>query len=254
MFKSKLLLLTVIASVITISCTKESQLTNKVTPSPTEVRVKTKSSGNKTETYFYDSQKRLSKIIFSENGSSYYFEYSYNNGLVLEYRSNEPRYEEEQVLPNGAVRINCASNPRKISIDAGGYFKGNSSSCETKAFEYDKNGFITKQELFITDYSRTDIIANDGKNIRSISSTGFNYGGGYFAYNTTFEYTDIKSTISNINFGRPFLGKSSEFLEKSKTENGNTTTYFYELDAQQRVINKTEINNKEEIVTTYTYY
>ncbi|HRH57271.1 MAG TPA: hypothetical protein PLS10_06440 [Chitinophagales bacterium] len=256
MLKSKLLLLTVIASVTLVSCKKESLITNSVLPSPSDARVKTKTEGNNVETYYYDSQNRLSKIVFSStNGTSYYYEYTYSNGTVYEYRSNEPRYEQEQALPNGAVKQNCTSNPGILKLNKDGFYTGAASYCQSKSYTYDSRGFITEENYSMTDYNRIDQLVYDNKNVVQIISKGYSYGGAEFSYITTFQYLTGKPTsIGNINFGREFLGNSSEDLVKSVTENGKTTDYLYELDAQQRVINKTTRNNKEETVTTYTYY
>ncbi|MFN8296880.1 MAG: hypothetical protein U0T69_11835 [Chitinophagales bacterium] len=255
MLKSKLLLLTVIASITFVSCKKESLVTNLVLPSPYDARIKTKTEVNNVETYYYDSQNRLSKIVFSTNAGTYYYEYTYTNGSVSEYRSNEPKYEQEQKLSNGGIKLNCTSNPSALKLDANGFYKGASSYCESTAFRYDTNGFITEQEYSTTDYNRIDKIINDSKNVTQIISKGYSYNGGDFTYTSTIQYhTDKPNTIGNINFGKIFLGNSSENLVKSISENGNTINYFYEFDALQRVIKKTSKSNTEEIVTAYTYY
>lgn len=255
MLKSKLLLLTVIASITLVSCKKESLTANSVVPSPSDARIKTKTEGNNVETYYYDNQRRLSKIVFSSNeGTSYYYEYTYSDGAVSEYRSNEPRYELEQKLPNGAVKLNCTSNPSLLKLNENGFYAGASSYCQSKTYKYDNRGFVTEENFSITDYNRLDQLVYDNKNVTQIISKGSSYNDGQFSYTTTIQYLTDKNTIGNINFGKAFLGNSSENLVKSITENGKTTSYLYELDAQQRVINKTTRTTKAETLTTYTYY
>lgn len=255
MFKSKLLLLTVIASITLVSCKKESLVTS-VTPSSADALVKTKSEGNITETYYYDSQKRVSKIVFTPAvGNSYYYEYTYTNNEVLEFHSNETIHELEETMPNGTIRIYCSANPRSLALGSDGYFKGNAAGCETNSFSYDADGFVVEQTFAVTDFNKSDAIRNDKRNITRISSNGFSYVGGDFTTIVNFEYyTDKVSSIGNKNFGKSFLGKSSENLVKTESENNLKTDYTYTFDSQKRVSTKTQTKNNTQVVTAYTYY
>ena len=254
MFKSKLLLLIVIASITLVSCKKESLVTS-VAPIA-DALVKTKSEGNIVETYYYDSQKRVSKIVFTPTtGNSYYYEYTYTNNAVLEYHSNETIHELEETLPNGVIRLNCTANPRSLTLGADGHFKGNTAGCESNSYSYDDNGFIVEQNFAVTDYNKSDELRNDKRNITRINSNGFSYVGGDFMTTVNFEYyTDKTNTIGNKNFGKSFLGKSSENLVKTEAENNLSTNYTYTFDKQNRVINRTQTKNNTQIVTAYTYY
>ncbi len=256
MLKSKLLLLCVIASVTLLSCKKESLITNSVGSSPSDALVKTKTDGNNVESYSYDNQNRISRIVFSTTtGPSYYHEFTYSNGAVSEYHSGEPLYELEQVLPNGTIKLNCTSNPSIFKLNTNGFYAGTTTTCQTQSYKYDTNGFIVNQDYAITDYNTVEQVINDNKNILQISGKGFSYGGGEFDINTNYDYyLDKISSIGNKNFGRSYLGKSSENLLKKETQNGETTTYTYLYDAQQRVIQKTSIKLSVVKTTSYTYY
>jgi YD repeat-containing protein len=249
--KSNYLLLSVIMSLLSMACQKES-----ITTTPSEVLVKTKSEGNNMETYFYDSQKRLAKIVFTTaTGTSYYHEYTYSGNEISEYRSEEPVYALEQTLPGGAVRINCTSNPSLLKLNERGLYLETASNCQSVTCQYDDNGFLITHSFGITDYSINEQLSNDRKNILSVNGTGFNYLGGDFKETTSYEYyKDKLNTIGNKNFGKQYLGKSSENLLKSSTKNGETTSYTYILDAQQRVSTQTTIKGSAQTVVTYTYY
>ncbi len=257
MFKSKLLLLTVIASITLVSCQKESltSMTPKQ-PSTTDALVKTKTEGNKVETYYYDAQNRVSKIVFSSttNSDSYYYEYTYNNDMVSEYHSNEALHSFEETNANGVTKLNCTSNPRLLKLDNNGFLKSIASSCEEKTFTYDEAGFMVEQNFAVVDYNRKDQYTNDKRNVTAINGKGFSYVGGEFGATTTFDYYTEKCSIGNKNFGKNFLGKSSENLVKTETQDGKSITYTYSFDAQQRVISKTATSATAQTVTTYTYY
>ncbi len=257
MFKSKAAMLCMALCVMLASCQKETLTTTTNGAIASEALVKTKTEGNQVETYYYDAQKRVTKVVFSSlvNPDTYYHEYTYSGASVSEYRSEEPRYELEQTLPNGVTKINCTSNPRVLKLNANGLYAGNASNCESKSFGYDNNQFVTMEDYSIDDYKRTDDIKNDSKNVTRIYAKGFSYGGGEFASTTIFDYyTDKINTIGNTNFGAAYLGKSSENLMKSQTENGVITQYTYEFDAQQRVSKRTAIKENNTIVSSYTYY
>lgn len=257
MFKSKLLLLTVIMSIAFVSCQKESLNANLEEQSPSAALVKSKTEGNNTETYYYDADKRLSKIVFSSstNNNTYYHEYTYTANEITEYRSEEPRYALEQALPNGATRINCSSNPSELKLNEKGFYIGTVSNCQTQSFQYDENGFVITQDLNQTDYSTNEKFVNDSKNVTRKSGNGFSYGNGTFNTNTIYTYyTDKLNSIGNKNFGKAYLGKSSDNLVASETQNNITTNYSYKFDSQQRVIQKTTKLENVETQTYYTYY
>jgi len=257
MFKSKILLLTVICSITLVSCKKESLVTAPVTPSIADALIKTKTEGNIVETYTYDSQKRLSKVVFTSttNGSSYYYEYTYTNDAVLEYHSNETLHELEETLPNGVTRLNCTANPRSLKLNNQGYYVGMSSTCEEKSLGYDANGFVVSQNYAITDFSKNETMRNDKRNVTTINSKGFSYLGGDFTTVVNLDYFyDKVNTVGNKNFGKNFLGKSSENLIKTESENNQTISYTYTFDAQQRVLNRTITKGGIQSTSTYTYY
>ena len=119
-------------SLLSMACQKES-----ITTTPSEVLVKTKSEGNNMETYFYDSQKRLAKIVFTTaTGTSYYHEYTYSGNEISEYRSEEPVYALEQTLPGGAVRINCTSNPSLLKLNDRGLYLETASTKNGETTHY----------------------------------------------------------------------------------------------------------------------
>ena len=251
MFNRTIWLLFVIASVVLTACKKE-----KLMLSPSDALVKSKTEGNFTETYYYDTQKRLSKIVYSSPSSaSYYHEFTYQANSISEYRSEEPLYALEQSLPNGATRINCTSNPGMLKLNEKGLYIGTASNCQTASYQYDANGFLLAQDFGITDYSIKEQFSNDRKNVLTVSGKGFNYLGGDFTENTTYlYYTDKLNSIGNKNFGKQYLGKSSENLMKAATKNGETTSYAYAFDAQERVIQKITTKGSTQTTTTYTYY
>ncbi|MBP6154364.1 MAG: hypothetical protein KA457_06065 [Chitinophagales bacterium] len=256
MFQNNLLLLMVIVTSTLVSCQKEKLITNTKQASLTDVLVKTKIySNHNSETYYYDSQKRVSKIEFLEDGHSYYFEYTYLSNKVLEYRSNEPKHELEETLPNGTIRLNCTSNPRIYPINSAGFYTGNTSNCNSSSFIYDANGFVYKHTMEMIDFSNEATLNNDGKNIITATNNGFSFGGGKFENNVIYQYIkDSKNTIGNANMGKNYLGKSSENLVKTEEVGLNKTTYSYELDEQQRVISVTMNNSIGAAKTCYSYY
>jgi hypothetical protein len=253
MVKSKLLLLSVICVIALVSCKKESL----TTLSPADSLVKTKTEGNLVETYYYDNQKRVSKIAFLNlnNNDSYYYEYAYSADEVTEYHSNETIHGLEETLPNGVIKLYCTANPKSYKLNNQGYFIGNSSTCEANSFIYDANGFIVTQSYAVTDFSKNETLKNDSRNIIAINTNGFSFLGGEFKTSVNLDYYyDKPNTIGNKNYGKLFLGKSSENLIKSEAENNLTTKYSYSFDNKQRVTSKTVSIGNTEKVTTYTYY
>ncbi len=241
-------------TVTLVSCQKESLINQPASASFNNLRVKTKSEGNKTEHYTYDAQNRVSRIDFTENGNTYYYTYTYQLDKVIEYRSNEPVRAEEEILPDGSIRLNCGSNPRTYTLNTSGYYIGTSTLCEQQLFSYDESGFITEQNYNISHYNRRQELKNDGKNIIISTCKGEAYAGGAFEYNITYKYFDKYNTLANIHFGKQFLGKSSENLLQSVTEKDQTSDYMYEFDAQQRVIKMTVTSGLSQTTSTYTYY
>ncbi|HPA36953.1 MAG TPA: hypothetical protein PLA16_11345, partial [Chitinophagales bacterium] len=152
-------------TVTLVSCQKESLINQPASASFNNLRVKTKSEGNKTEHYTYDAQNRVSRIDFTENGNTYFYTYTYQLDKVIEYRSNEPVRAEEEILPDGSIRLNCGSNPRTYTLNTSGYYIGTSTLCEQQLFSYDESGFITEQNYNISHYNRRQELKNDGKNI-----------------------------------------------------------------------------------------
>lgn len=246
--------LLILLAILVVSCSKEDL---KVSSSATESLVKTKTEGTTTESYTYDNQGRVTRIqyTFSDNTPSYYHTYTYNGSFVSEYHSEERIYDLEETLPNGTTIIHCTSNPRLLKLNSNGLFEGGSINCnEAASFEYDANKFLYVRDYEVTDYNSKDSFKNDGKNITEIRGSGFSYGGGEFSYVSTLSYTDKVNTIGNKNFGMLHLGKSSENLLQSERKGTVITTYSYEFDAQQRVIQKTALLDGKTTVTAYTYY
>lgn len=255
MFNSKSLLLFVISLVALMSCQKASL--RLAATSPSDALIKTKTEGTNTETYYYDSQKRLYKIVYSSSASSatYYHEFTYTDSAVYEYHSEEPRYELIQTLPNGSIKINCTSNPLLLRLNEQGWYTGTASNCQSQDLQYDAHGFVSRQAFAMLDYSSDEQVLNDGKNIVQITGKGFSYGGGELSLNTTYIYLSAKiSSIGNKNFGKLYLGKSSENLIQSVTVNGETTSYSYQFDAEQRVVQQTAVKGSTQTITSYTYY
>ncbi len=252
MFKCKFLLLFVISSVVLTSCTKE-----KLSAIfPADALVKTKTEGNNTETYFYDNQNRLSKIVFSSSTSpSYYHEFTYSNGIISEYHSEEAIHKLVDTLPGDIIRLNCTSNPSILNLNDNGFYSGTTSTCQSQSYKYDAIGFVIAQDFEITDYSTTEQVLNDSKNVTKITGKGFSFGGGEFDLITTYTYySDRISSIGNKNFGKLFLGKSSVNVLKSETKNTETINYTYIYDAEQRTIQRTAVKGTTQTITAYTYY
>lgn len=251
MFRTNLLLLLV---VLVVSCKKEDF---KVTTS-TESLVKTKSEGNITESYTYDNQGRVTKITFTSNDNtpSYYHTFTYDGVTISEYHSEEPIYNAEQSQPNVTTQMKCTSNPRLLALNNNGFYKGGIMNCnEQFTYQYDANQFLNSSEQVMTDFNCNCTYNNDGKNITSIQSTGFSFGGGDFSYVTNYAYFSGKTnTIGNKNFGLLHLGKSSAELIMSEKKGKDVTNFSYEFDANQRVIKKTATINGHSTISTYSYY
>ncbi len=255
MLKSKYYILTVLVCILFMSCEKEQQRLTDAPSSPEDAMVKTKSEKGITETYYYDSQKRISKILFNTGTTSYFHEFTYSTNEIQEYKSEEPRYALEETLPNGATKYNRNSNPIVYKLNKQGYYVGLNSFYQTQNMEYDDAGFMRKQSLGIQDYSINEDYTNDGKNVEKMIGKGFSYVGGNFTINHSFiYYSDKINSIGNRNFGKSFLGKSSTNLLMTSIEDGETAVFTYEFDANQRVIKKTETKGLITNVTTYTYY
>ncbi len=259
MFQRKLFILIGLVSFVCFSCTKENQINRETSPL-LEVLVKTKTTPlNTVETYYYDAQKRVSKIEFvEEDGTSYYYSYTYTANEVSEYKSNQPIRALEETLPNGTIRMNCTSNPRTYKLNAEGYYVGYTTNCESLSIKYDKNGFIVSESHFMIDFSGNQYFKNDGKNIIDIANSGTSYGGGEFTNKDVYSYfLDKVNTIGNQNFGKTFLGKSSENLVKTIAATAeNNFEYTYEFDEEGRVTASTVKNLKlnEQAKTYYSYY
>lgn len=235
------------------SCTKENVAARLGAPG--EAMVKTRTEGDVTETYYYDGQKRVVKITYtSSSAPAYYHEFTYTAKAVSEYHSEEPTYALEQTLPNGVTKLNCSSNPVIYPLNEKGYFTGLNTTCQSQNLGYSKEGFLAAEDFSITDYSVKLQYTNNGKDILKTEGKGFSYGGGEFGTSTTYTYYNQVSTIGNKNFGKSFLGKSSESLVNTMTKDGVLTTYAYAFDTQQRVIQQTISSGSTQKTIRYTYY
>ena len=134
---------------------------------------------------------------------------------------------------------------------------GNSGSETFYSFTYDVNRYKTYM-----------VQADDTSNYKTYSITNGNVvyetsqspiSTGNYAISTIY-YTDKTNTLSNDNYGRPFLGKSTMNLRKAEdwvTPSGDfSQQYFYDFDTEGRVVKRVTLLNAQDTadVRTYTYY
>lgn len=271
-------LLILFALVLIIGCKNG----DVITPSSTPL-IKSVIQGNSVQSYFYDNQNRVIKIVYTSTSSptTSYEIYTYYQDTIYFFRSDfYPSKNITHTLPNGTSVIRQYNGTYVLNTK--GLFEGNYYNKLFTSFiidgdhvydyAYDSNDFVITTGYGIIDYNYHDTLINDGKNY--LNKTGITSGlMGEFSTSTTYEYySDAKNTIGNHNTGKYFLGKSSENLLKSETtvytsldttihpDYTETTNYTYRFDSKGRVnfrsAEKTSsMGSSPTVVTTlYSYY
>ena len=107
MLKSKYYILTVLVCILFMSCEKEQQRLTDAPSSPEDALVKTKTEKGITETYYYDSQKRISKILFNTGSTSYFHEFTYSSNEIQEYKSVSSTNKTPMIYPIFFCILKC---------------------------------------------------------------------------------------------------------------------------------------------------
>lgn len=219
--------------------------------------VKTKTSSqnnNNTETYTYDSENRITKITNSNFTTFTTFEYVGDSVFQYSYKDDSSFYLNTKYL----------FNTKKLQIEKL-QLSPFTFNLEEERFSYEPNDFLKTYFYSITDYATNDTLFNDGTNFTKRIA---HFSGliGYGISTTNYTYFSNTNTIGNENFGRPFLGKSSENILKSETtkstnlfqvpiiETTSTTNYTYEFDNFGRVATQYITTDALNIKNTFTYY
>ncbi len=134
---------------------------------------------------------------------------------------------------------------------------GNNGSETFYSFTYDVNRYKTYmvQEEDTSNYKTYSI--NNGNVVYETSQSPISTGN--YAI-TSIYFTDKTNTLSNDNYGRSFLGKSTKNLRKAEdwvTPSGNfSQQFFYAYDAEGRVVKRVTTLNGEDTsdVRIYSYY
>lgn len=134
---------------------------------------------------------------------------------------------------------------------------GNNGSETFYAFTYDANRYRTfmVQEEDTSNYKTYSI--NNGNVVYETSQSPISTGN--YVINAIY-YTDKTNTLTNDNYGRSFLGKSTKNLRKAEdwvTPNGDfSQQFFYAFDAEGRVVKRVTTLNGEDTsdVRIYAYY
>lgn len=219
--------------------------------------VKTKTSSqnnNNTETYTYNSENRITKITNSNFTTFTTFEYVGDSVFQYAYKDDSSFYLNTKYL----------SNTKKLQIEKL-QLSPFTFNLEEERFSYEPNDFLKTYFYSITDYATNDTLFNDGTNFTKRIA---HFSGliGYGISTTNYTYFSNTNTIGNENFGKPFLGKSSENILKSETtkstnlfqvpiiETTSTTNYTYEFDNFGRVATQYITTDALTIKNTFTYY
>jgi YD repeat-containing protein len=218
------------------------------------VKTKTSAQTGNTETYTYDSENRIIRITNSNNTN--FTTFSYIADTVFEYA----HYNDDSTISSKYLL-----NPKKLKAEWLQPYFDRIICCESDKFEYDNADFLKYYTFSETDYSTNDTLENNGTNITQRKGA-FSGLIGYGNFTTIYSYYDNSSTISNKNFGEPFLGKDYENLLKSETTSSTnlfqvpvttvTTVknYTYDFDNYGRVAAQYAITDASTIKTTFTYY
>jgi hypothetical protein len=268
--------LTILVLIISFSsCNKDSSSSH---PSDTSVDALVKTiqvfdsmslQAVKFNTLYYDSQKRLTRIVESGNSDPsdttvFYHDFYYytNKVILLKTKSTSSAYDKVTFILNSkGLAESCAYY--RFLTPADSIFEYSTS------FEYDADGFLLKQ----TDYSSPDYTIN--------AVTTFIYSKNnlismtlHSLFTHTMNYTHDEehlNTLGNKNCGVGFFGRSDSYLLmniKDDSTNSPVAGFDYQLDPNYR-ISQMHIRgysrsiaynwiivpyNSPNQVLTYTYY
>lgn len=172
-----------------------------------------------TETYTYDNKGRIKTILHSAN-SSYSATFIYENNKITETIDNMNSSVTYTLNSAGYADIETD----KIGLSEFVY-----------SYEYDSDGHL---------------IMINGSYAKSWTNGNLSFWANFSG--VTYSYLlDKNNTIGNENRGLSFLGNDSKNLVDVESRSGlSPSTYAYQYDAQNRVIQKTDGAETQ----TYTYY
>lgn len=213
------------------SCKKD----NSATPKTPFKKVATINiSDDPTVNYEYNSDGKLSKLSYGNSSINYNtYTYSENTVIILEHYSG--------IISSDTLFLNSH-----------GYVIKETNGWSTRAYEYDNNGYCTKQ-TYDPSSNSPSITNYTYINGNLLTEVGNNTGTYTYEY-----YLDKDNTISNEYKGVNFYGKSNKNLKKQSILSGSSgsdiNTYTYEFD-QDNYVSKCTTKRNDIFVRweAYTY-
>jgi hypothetical protein len=212
-------------------------------------------------TYSYDDQGRVVHILFRDSTYSIYHYGDKTVEMIYYSRLKKPYTHSIYTLNSDGLAIS--------SIDTGFSYKAKPGvtgplspsgmyEAWTETFEYDENGFLTKEiQTMSWGVSYTQTFTVSGGNTTHLS---YQVSAGLSNYDYQFIPGSV-NTIGQENCGIFYSGRQNASLILSETINHNeggmatVSNYTYEFDSKNRVVKKTvrQISKDVEFVTTYAY-
>jgi hypothetical protein len=224
----KKILLIISILVLFYSCKKGDENPIPVIPPPEDARIKTMSSGGSVlQNFEYDTQKRQTKLTLG-NGQNR-MTISYGTGTVTEneYGSGGTISLISNLLLNADGLVETITRPQYPAILI--KYEYNTDKTPSKKTIYN-NSLVTNITLYF--YQDGNMVKDSSVNYPSLGYTTNQYE----------YYTDVISTLDNVNYGLSYYGKANKnYIKKVTTYTGGVqgTVVQYdkpELDAQKRII------------------
>ena len=218
----KKLILTILASTFTLSCSNNSDSTNSTSTGPL---IKTETSIGGTETYNYNGNK-LSTILYSPSET---ITFTYNGDLII-------KAEENGGGVNSVTTYNYSNN--LLSSFSGNESYSNTTHTTNKTYTYNSSGSITEMTTGTTIYSGNTQTDNS-KHIR------------YYSQGNC-----IKDEYFSISNGVSTLVDTATFTYDTSNSPYKNITGFYSLTNPQGFYSinnlKSEIHKNTSNITTRT--
>ncbi len=191
-----------------------------------------------TQQYKYDDEGRVVNIIFS---SRYYETYDYS-GLQVTRKA----YTNDVLTGTGTYTLNADGYAVEASYD---FEPGE----HTKKFEYDATGKLIQETRKGADWADTSIYEYENDNL--VKKISHNYSSDTSEYIIDYTYySGQTSTIENANYGKTFYTDLNTDLPKTISSEYENGTFYYQFDTEERVIQKTLIDQSDTIYTTKYIY